>query len=188
MRRDLLVIFQFLSFLGWLYLLLQLLSDGYRVLNGEPVQATLVGGPAAPLPDLAAGVSMGRVGDATVHLAHPAWPQRWLWLAATAPGTLVLMTALILVNITVHRARHRGPFTAGTITLLRWTGVVLWTGVAADLVAENARIALSEQIGGGSTNVLVYPVGWIFGGFICFVVAEMIKRGVVLSRELEAVI
>ncbi|GAA2399697.1 hypothetical protein Cme02nite_08640 [Catellatospora methionotrophica] len=48
MRRDLLVIFQFLSFLGWLYLLLQLLFDGYRVLNGEPVQTTLVGGPEAP--------------------------------------------------------------------------------------------------------------------------------------------
>ncbi|WP_166385025.1 hypothetical protein [Catellatospora methionotrophica] len=98
------------------------------------------------------------------------------------------MTALILINITVHRARHRGPFTAGTVTLLRLTAVVLLTGAAADLVAENARIALSERLGGGSTNLLGYPVGWVFGAFICFVVAEMIKRGVLLSRELEAVI
>jgi hypothetical protein len=189
-RRDLLVVFQFLAFLGWAFALLTVVSSGYSLMRGDPIQIAVLGTP--PGDDWAGrepGVHALGPGDMLVSIEAPTVHQRWLWTLAMAPTVLLLLITLVLLNIVLHRARHQGPFTTRTVHLLRWMGVVLWAGIIAAVIEDRARSALSGLVADTSwSGSMQPPVSWLFGGFICFAVAEVVRRGIALRTELETVI
>jgi hypothetical protein len=101
----------------------------------------------------------------------------------------LLLVALGLLTLLLHRARRNGPFTKQTVNGLRWIGVTLWAGMIAAMIEGWAQVALSETLNPEAwVYSLQFPFGWLFGGFVCFTVAEMVHRGRTLRDELATVI
>jgi hypothetical protein len=122
---------------------------------------------------------------------EPTAPQIGWYLASTLPSLLALVMILLLLLRVVHRARNTDPFTTSTVRDLRWiAAITLVGGVLSSFAEALANFALSSSISSSSpaTTVLTLPTVWIFGGFVCFAFAEVVKRGCVLRDELAEVI
>lgn len=135
------------------------------------------------------GISPAAPGEIDVNVVAPTVEQRVLYGLTQAPTAILLLVALITLAFVLNRARRDGPFTKRTVRGLRWIGLTLTGGLLAAVVEAWAQVALTSTITPDTWAYSVsLPFGWLFGGFVCFAVAEMVSRGTTLRDELETVI
>ncbi|HCT80502.1 MAG TPA: hypothetical protein DGG94_22010 [Micromonosporaceae bacterium] len=140
-------------------------------------------------PPLPAGVTADIVSEVGVEIAKPTERQRLLYGLTQAPTALLLLVVFGLLARTLHRARRSDPFTSHTVRSLRWIGLALLAGLTAGAVEGWARLALTETISPDRWGATVdLRLAWLFGGFLCFAIAEIVKRGCDMRDELNAVI
>ena len=124
-----------------------------------------------------------------VQIDEPSAEQRLLFGLSQAPTPLLLVAVLALLVYTLHRARRTDPFTPQTVRNLRLMGLVLLLGLSTNVVQGWALGALSATVTPDRWSATAsVPLGWLFGGFVCFAIAEVVNRGRVMRDELASVI
>lgn len=159
-----------------------------ELIGGDPIHTT-ISVPSRISVDLPPGVRPDASNELNVEVVAPTTRQRVLFGLTLAPTALVLLIALLLLARTLQRARNTDPFTRQTVTGLRWIGVALCAGVPATFAEGWAQLALSSTITSDPWSATIpLPFAWVLGGFVCFAVAEIVRRGSSLREELATVI
>lgn len=189
--RDFLKELQVLVLLGLAGVLFVIGFGIADLLTGGPIVTHLLVEPTevTPASALPSGVTAYPIDELTVEIAHPTARQRVMHWLTQGPTAVIAVIFLALLARIIHRARRSDPFTARTVRGLRWLGVVLWLGVIAVPVEAWAQSLLSQTINPDRLAASFdLPLVWLFGGFLCFAVAEVVQRGRTLREELETVI
>ncbi len=190
-NRDFLRELQIVVWIGLVILALIVILEAIDLLTGGPVTTT-VPVSADDLPPLGLsrpGLTVEPPTEITVVIDNPTPRQRLLHALAQAPSALLFLTVLALLARIIHHARKTHPFTARTVNGLRWMGLVLFAGLTAAAVEGWARLLLSESVLIDHWSATMQlPLAWLFGGLLCFAVAEVVQRGVLMREELAAVI
>lgn len=190
MRRstDFLKEFQVVVLIGLAAVAIGTVVGVVDLLNGGPIPADLMMrlSAEAGLPE---GVRASPPGVMEVEIISPTSRQRFLYALTQLPTAIVWLATLSMLAFTLRRARRADPFTSTTVRDLRLTGGALWSGIIAAPAESLASFLLSETLTPdrfGATMQL--PVGWFFGGFVCFAVAEIVRRGSRMREDLATVI
>jgi hypothetical protein len=165
------------------------LADGGLVVAQVPADA--VTGVAGATGGLRAGGVVD--GNVEVLVADPTLGQLVTYQSTRLPTFAVVAAVLVLLWTALRRAGREDPFADRTVRRLRLIGwVALVGGILAQLVQMIASLELTAQVtadGKQFTTLDLGPTGlFLLVGFGFFAIAEILKRGLAMRTELEAVI
>jgi hypothetical protein len=177
-HRDFLKELEILATVGLAAIVVGTAFGVARLITGAPISIDL---PATPADHPFTTVN--------VEIAHPSAWQRVLFGLTQAPTAVLLIAVFALLVRTLHRARTIDPFTPQTIRNLRWMGLVLLLGLSTTFLEGWAQAALSATVRPERWGLTVQlPIAWLFGGLLCFAIAELVNRGRIMRDELASVI
>lgn len=164
---------------------------GGAVVAEVPTEA--VAGLAGETGGLAPGVRVDDAGAVAVTVDDPSAAQLVAYNLTQLPTYLVVATVLVMLRGLLRRARREDPFQPATVRRLRTLALVAFTGGAlAQIVEILAALDLSARLTADpvmTTTLSLEPMGlWLLVGFGFFAIAELVKRGLAMRSELDAVI
>ena len=156
------------------------------------VPAGTVDGVGGATGGLTAGAVVDPNGTVDVLVGAPSTRQVIAAALVAMPTFLVILALFAMLLGVVYRARKGGPFDQHVVWRLRLIGVVaIVAGVVASLVEFFARLDLMSTVTDRSTSASV-PLqslfGWVLVGIALFAIAEVVRRGLAMRTELDAVI
>lgn len=168
---------------------------GGAVVAEVPTEAVTeaVIGPAGETGGLAPGVRVDDAGAVAVTVDDPSAAQLVAYNLTQLPTYLVVATVLVMLRGLLRRARRENPFRLATIRRLRILALVAFTGGAlAEIIEILAALDLSARLTADAvmtTTLSLEPMGvWLLVGSGFFAIAELVKRGLAMRTELDAVI
>jgi Protein of unknown function (DUF2975) len=141
---------------------------------------------------VASNVRIDQAGRLALRLIDASFSVRMLNLGTTVPGLVLIAEIARRMAKLLRRAERNDPFTDETSRELSRVAIVAAVGgIAVWAIASVVRWQLSSYVltSGRDASLLEgSPVGWLGTGLIIAAFGQVVRRGVAMRTELDAVI